>query len=91
MKKAYLITYNLNYYDNYEALEIELKSSKKWWHFLDRTWIIISEETPKEIWDRIKNKINQDNNLLIIEVKNNSEGWLSAEAWSWIKENIKGD
>lgn len=89
MKKAYLVTYNVNYDDNYEALEKELKGYKKWWHYLDRTWIIVSEETPKEIWDRIKNKINQHNNLLIIEVKNNSEGWLSTEAWEWIKKNVE--
>ena len=89
MERAYLITYNLNYNDNYELLEKELKSYKKWWHYLDRTWIIISEETPKEIWDRIENKINKNNNLLIIEIKKNSEGWLPQKAWDWIKKNVE--
>lgn len=89
MKKAYIVTYDLDYNENCELLEEELKKYRKWWHYLDRTWIIVSEETPKEIWDRIKNKINQHNNLLIIEVKNNSEGWLSTEAWDWIKKNVE--
>lgn len=87
--KAYLITYDIKPNDNYNLLEKELKKYKKWWHYLDRIWIIISDETPQEIWDKIKNKINKHNSFLIIEVKDNSEGWMERSAWDWIKNNIK--
>lgn len=87
--KAYLITYDIKPNDNYNLLEKELKKYEKWWHYLERTWIIISDETPQEIWSRIENKINKHNNFLIIEVKDNSEGWMERSAWDWIKNNIK--
>lgn len=88
MEKAYLIVYNMKSDNNYEILEQELKSYKKWWHHLNQAWIIISEETPFQIWKKIEDKIDRRNNLLIIEVKKNAEGWLPREAWDWIKENL---
>lgn len=89
IKRAYLITYDINSNDNYNLLEKELKKYEKWWHYLERTWIIISEETPQEIWSRIENKINKKNNLLIIEIRKESEGWLPRNAWDWIKKNVE--
>ena len=89
MEKAYIVTYDLDYNDDYELLEEELKKYKKWWHYLERTWIIISEETVEEIWDKIEDKINKKNNLLIIEVKKDSQGWLPQKAWDWINENVE--
>ena len=89
IKRAYLITYDVNSNDNYSLLEKELKKYERWWHYLERTWIIISDETPKEIWDRIENKINKKNNLLIIEIRKESEGWLPRNAWDWIKKNVE--
>lgn len=89
MKKAYLITYDLECDEKCELLEEELQKYKKWWHYLERTWIIISKETADEIWYKIEDKIDKKNNLLIIEVKKHSQGWLSQPAWDWIKENIE--
>lgn len=88
MEKAYIITYDMNYKNNYELLEQELKKFKKWWHYLERTWIVISEDTPKEIWNKIQDKVNKKKYLLIIEVKQNTDGWLPQEAWEWIRKNI---
>lgn len=89
IKRAYLITYDVNSDDNYNLLEKELKKYERWWHYLERTWIIISDETPQEIWSRIENKINKKNNLLIIEIRKESEGWLPRNAWDWIKKNVE--
>lgn len=89
MKKAYLITYDLNYNDNYELLEQELKKFEKWWHYLERTWIVVSDDTPKEIWNKIEDKVNKNKYLLIIEIKKNTNGWLPQKAWDWIKENVE--
>ena len=89
IKRAYLITYDVNSDDNYNLLEKELKKYDRWWHYLERTWIIISDETPQEIWSRIENKINKKNNLLIIEIRKESEGWLPRNAWDWIKKNVE--
>lgn len=86
--KAYLITYDMDFNDNYASLEKQLKQYEKWWHYLERTWIIVTDETPQEVWYKIENKINKKNNLLIIAITKESEGWLNRKAWDWIKENV---
>lgn len=90
MKRSYIVSYDKSDEDNYEALEEELKQSDGWWHYLERTWIILTDETPDEIWKRIEEKINKENQLLIIEVNGKvRQGWLKQSAWDWIKENLE--
>lgn len=89
MNKAYLITYDMNSNDDYSGLEMEIRKYRRWCRVLTKTWIIISNETPFEIWNNLKGEINKNNGFFIIEIKNNSEGWLSREIWDWIKENVE--
>lgn len=90
MSKAYAINYDLkapgrDYTSLYEAI----KKSPKWWHYLESTWLIITNETPQQIWDRIgKNNIDKNDYLLIVEVRGNVHGWLPKYAWDWIHQNI---
>lgn len=87
--KAYSITYDLkspgrDYNNLYEAI----KSSGKWWHYLESTWIVTTNETSQQIWDRLAKNIDNNDRLLIIEVKNNCYGWLPKDAWDWIRQNV---
>ncbi len=89
MSKAYLITYDLkttghNYVPLYEAL----KASGGWWHYLEATWLIKTNDGPAEIWKRLAPHITQNDFLLIIEVRDNVKGWLPPKAWTWIHENV---
>lgn len=85
-----LVTYQLknpskDYKDFYEAL----KSAPKWWHYLDSTWLIVTEETPKIWYNKIESKIEKGkDSVLFIEVENNYYGLLPRNSWDWIKENL---
>lgn len=85
MSKAYLITHDCKENKN---LDEEIKNSLKWWHYIESTWIIITDETANEIWNRLENKINNDDNLLIIDIGNSYQGWLTSKAWDWIKKEL---
>ena len=87
--KAFLITYDLNvpgrdYTDFYE----EIKRSGKWWHYLDSFWIVITDESPQQIWDRVGKHIDNNDFMLVMEVRDNVQGWLPKDAWDWIHQYV---
>lgn len=89
--KAYTINYDLKAPNrNYEELYEEIKRSPtfKWWHYLESTWIIMTNETPNQIWNRLAKHVDKNDYLLIIEVIDNVQGWLPKDAWDWIHTNL---
>lgn len=87
---AYMITYDLNKQGkDYSGVHQAIKdSSVAWCHYWDSTWLIKSNLTPDQICDKIKSHLDGDDRLIIIEVKNNYQGWMTEEQWKWIRENI---
>ncbi|HLX08941.1 MAG TPA: hypothetical protein VKY89_13895 [Thermoanaerobaculia bacterium] len=74
---------------NYAALFTELKRIGDWWHYLESTWLIATDETASQVWNRISPAIDQNDRVLIIEVVNNTNGWLTQEAWDWINQHFQ--
>jgi hypothetical protein len=86
---AYLVTYNLKTKgQNYAPLYEALKASDAWWHYIDSSWLIKTTETPDQIWKRLVPHITGSDFMLIIEVRDNAQGWLPAKAWEWIHANV---
>jgi hypothetical protein len=86
---AYLVTYDLNKQGkDYSGLIAELQRSPKWWKRLKSTFIILTNETPQQIWDRIKSHVDSDDYVLIIQCCDNVQGWLPKEDWDWIHANV---
>lgn len=89
MNKVFLVTYHLKTPGkDYSPLYTALKSSGKWWHFLESSWLICTSETSVLLNNRLMPFITATDRLLIIEVRNDCQGWLPKEAWDWIKENV---
>lgn len=87
--KAYSINYDLKAPGrNYEKLYEAIKASGKWWHYLESTWLVVSNETSQQIWNRIAPTIDKNDFVLVIEVRRDSFGWLPKDAWDWINTNI---
>lgn len=82
-----LITYDLNNPgQDYSNLYKEIKKAGTWWHHLDSTWIISTEHGPNEWQERLKRHMDNNDNLLVIEVYDNYQGWLPEKAWKWLYE-----
>ena len=87
--KVYLITYDLNNpHKDYSSLYEKIKSLGRWWHYLDSTWIVATRNSSSQINDILKAVLDSDDGILVIEVKNDYNGWLPEEAWDWMRQNI---
>lgn len=89
MSKAYSINYDLKAPGgNYSGLYEVIKKFGIWWHYMESTWLISTDETAQGVWERISPHIDQNDNVLIVEVPRNYSGWLPQKAWDWINQNV---
>ena len=73
---------------DYTGLFEAIKKCGKWWHYLDSMWIVITDEKPQQIWNRLAQHVDKNDYMLIIEVLDNTQGWLPEDAWTWIHANV---
>lgn len=88
--KPYIISYDIkpDSKESFQSLFNEIKKSKKWWHYISNTWLIVTEESASEVFERVKPHLDSNINLVIFEIGTERQGWLSPKAWKWIKANI---
>lgn len=86
----YLVTYDLKKpIQDYPALYHELKTNVAWWHYLESTWLLKTNESINILTDKLRRAIDSDDRILIFDVTNMANnGWLPQEAWDWIREHI---
>lgn len=86
---VYMVSYDLNKSgQDYKGLYEELKNSPVWWHYLDSTWLIKTNETVVQLWERIEPHIDSNDRCLVIPVSKPYSGWMTEEAWNWLDQNI---
>ena len=73
---------------DYSCLFNQLTKSN-WCHYIQSTWLIETDDTVEQIWNRIEYTIDRKDFVLIIEVHKNYRGQLPADAWNWINERVK--
>lgn len=89
MKKGFCISYDLKKPGkDYAGLYVAIKRSSHWWHYLDSTWLVCTSETPDQIWARLEKHVDKTDRVLIIEIRDNCQGWLPQDAWDWIHEKV---
>jgi hypothetical protein len=87
--RIFVVTYELNQKNkDYSGFYKELQKTKTWWHHLESTWLLWTDETAKEIFDRLIPYIDNKDYLLIIEAGRDRYGWLPEKAWTWIDAGI---
>ncbi len=60
---------------------------KSWWHYMSNSYIVKSNETANELFNRLKPHLNKEIILLVFELGKDRQGWLTEQAWEWIREN----
>ena len=79
MKKRYFITYDLNKAgQDYENVIQAIKSASDGANY----------QSAQEVSDKITKYLDRNDSLLVIEVINNTQGWLPKDAWKYINETI---
>ncbi|EHH0751324.1 hypothetical protein ACJO1Q_03580 [Vibrio parahaemolyticus] len=86
---VYCVSYDLNKSgQNYNGLYDEIKSSPGWCHALDSTWLISTSESASQLSERLRKKIDGNDDLLVIKVSRDYAGWLSKQTWDWIDKHV---
>lgn len=88
MAKAYAINYDLrapgrDYSGLYEAIKKYTNL-----HPVESTWLVVTNESASDIWNRISKHLDKNDLALIIDVRKNYYGVLPKEAWDWIERNV---
>ncbi|TGL45976.1 hypothetical protein [Leptospira perdikensis] len=89
--RAYILSYDRNpsKYD-YKSIHSKITKNpmiKNWSHYLNSSYILISENNVNELSDYIR-KVMPKHRFLLLEVDlRKSNGWLPQEAWDWINKN----
>lgn len=85
----YAINYDLKRPgQNYDELYKAIKNLGDWWHYLGSTWLVDTNLTAKEVWDRLAPHVDQNDRFLVIGVTRDYSGWLTKEAWEWINSRL---
>lgn len=91
---VYLITYDLNSPgQNYDDVIKAIKdtSTGAWCTYWKSSYLIKSNySTADSVFDVIKPYLDKNDRVLVIEVKNNKQGWLMQDAWDYINNSIFG-
>ena len=71
---------------NYEELYKAIKSCREyWWHYLGSTWLVDTNLSAAQIWERLSPHVDTNDRFLVIGVTQDYSGWLTQDAWDWIK------
>ena len=85
--KVFLISYDLKKPGrNYDDLYKKIKSFGKWYHCLESVWIIKTSSTLQKVSDELVNQIDDNDRLLVVEIKNNYSGWMPRKFWNWMRD-----
>ncbi len=87
---VYLVTYDLKKPgQNYSTLYDAIKSLGSWWHYLDSTWLVDTNfYSANSVSEKLTPHIDKNDNLLVIGVKNDYQGYLPEDAWDWLYQHI---
>lgn len=86
MKKVYLIQYNMS--DN-SIFESRVKSLGDWVKYFSDNWIVTSEMSAKEIYEKITEGY-ENKSIFVIELPTtNYYGRMNTKVWDFLKANKK--
>ena len=87
--KVYIVSYQLGSKKSHVGLFEQLEASPAWWHYLDSTWLIATQENANQLYRRLKPHLDKPgDNILVIQAGADRQGWLPKKAWEWIDQNL---
>jgi len=87
----YLFTYDLrpSFPRNVEPLKDELRKSIAWCNYLEKTWLIGTNESYDQLNARLAVHLTANDYWLVVRITYQYTGWLPKEAWDWIVQTSR--
>ena len=86
-----LIGYDLNKTgQDYNDLIEKIKSLGAWWHHLDSTWIVKTNQSAVAVRDMLGPLIDSNDELLVIDITGDAAAWkgFNERGSKWLKDNL---
>lgn len=82
------ITYDLHQPGrDYRDLIAEIKK-RDWCKVFESTWFVDTRETADQLCDRLRTKMDQNDNLLVMAAARPYQGWLDQRIWDWLNQRL---
>lgn len=86
--KVFSVTYDLKDEGrDYSSLYDSIQQAPYWWHYLESTWLIATNKTADQVFNRLGKHIDESDRVLVIRVTDEYSGWLPKDAWEWIRRH----
>lgn len=72
---------------DYAGFYSTLKTAQAWWHYLESTWLIKTDHSPQDWFNKLKSHMDYNDRILIVQITKNYQGWLPKEAWDWVHKH----
>jgi hypothetical protein len=84
-----LISYDLKVPGrDYEGLYETIKTAGAWWHYLESTWLVKTDEDVDTWNEKLLKNMDDNDRLFIVDITNQkNNGWLPQKAWDWINKH----
>ncbi len=90
--KAYLVSYEISRYSKkiYQLYMIikECAFEENWIQCFNNLWIIKSELNINNIYEKLKEILDDSDCFIIIEITQNCDGWLNTNIWEYLNNSI---
>lgn len=87
---VYVVSYDLQKPGkDYKGLSEELQRSPSWWHYLESTWLISTREDANQLYNRLREHLDVNDSILVVQAGTGVQGWLPKDAWTWIQQNLR--
>lgn len=89
--RTILVSYDLNRPGQfYTPLHDHLRSYPNWWHWLESTWLVKTDDTHIEVRNELSTLLDPNDELLVIDVTQRPAAWRGfvGRAAGWLKTNL---
>lgn len=73
---------------DYKGLYEAIKQCGECWHYLGSTWLIDTGLNANGIFKRLEAHLDSNDQMLVVGITRDYQGWLPKEAWDWINQRI---
>lgn len=83
---VYLVTYDLNRPgQNYQSLYDAIESYGSWAKPVESVWLVDTHKSAEQIYNGLRQHIDENDSILVVETGRDRAGWLPKEVWDWLR------